>query len=100
MPAHQAAFRLFKGEPLGVVRHTCDNPWCVNPEHLVDGTQADNVQDMHERGRANHKANRKLTMEEAQYIRESSELGKDLAKRFGVGVATISRIKHGLRYVK
>jgi len=34
-----------------VVRHSCDNPPCMNPEHLLLGTQADNVQDMMDRGR-------------------------------------------------
>lgn len=33
------------------VRHTCDNPRCINPEHLILGTQQENIQDMMERGR-------------------------------------------------
>lgn len=37
----------------GVIRHTCHNPACVNPEHLLPGTQADNVRDMLAAGRAN-----------------------------------------------
>lgn len=35
-----------------VVRHTCDNTVCTNPEHLVPGTQRDNIGDRRERGRA------------------------------------------------
>lgn len=38
-------------KPGDVVRHTCDNPWCVEPTHLILGTQTDNVQDSVDRGR-------------------------------------------------
>lgn len=34
-----------------VVRHTCDNPKCCNPEHLVIGTRGDKMQDRFNRGR-------------------------------------------------
>lgn len=35
-----------------VVRHTCDNPRCINPEHLITGTSADNNKDRAMRGRS------------------------------------------------
>lgn len=53
--AHRLAYVIFNGEeiPEGhVVRHTCDRPLCVAPEHLELGTVADNNRDMWERGRA------------------------------------------------
>jgi len=37
-----------------VVRHKCDNPGCINPDHLELGTYQDNVNDMLTRGRANY----------------------------------------------
>lgn len=38
-----------------VVRHKCDNRKCVNPHHLIGGTQSDNMQDVLDRGRHYHK---------------------------------------------
>jgi hypothetical protein len=51
--AHRFAYNLFVGEiPKGmVVRHKCHNPACCNPEHLLIGTQFDNIQDMVKAGR-------------------------------------------------
>lgn len=52
--AHRVAFALGTGGTLGdyLVCHTCDNPVCVNPEHLWLGTQADNMRDCSRKGRA------------------------------------------------
>ena len=51
--ANRYSYTIHKGDiPKGlVIRHTCDNPACINPDHLILGTQKDNVQDMIERNR-------------------------------------------------
>jgi hypothetical protein len=54
MKAHRFIWEVSHGAeiPPGlVVRHTCDHPYCVNPDHLVVGTQAQNLQDARDRGR-------------------------------------------------
>jgi hypothetical protein len=38
--------------PQEAALHSCDNGWCVNPEHLWAGSQSDNIQDMIKKGRA------------------------------------------------
>lgn len=52
--AHRIAYALHYGEDPGpfFVRHKCDNPPCVNPEHLELGTPRDNSGDMVRRGRS------------------------------------------------
>lgn len=52
--AHRIMWTIVNGEiPQGVyVLHRCDNPSCIRPDHLWLGTQLENIQDMHKKGRA------------------------------------------------
>ena len=82
-----------------VVRHICDNPSCINPEHLVLGTPADNVRDTWERNRGNpakgeNHVQAKLTEEDVREIRRrTTDPQWLLAKEFGVKRAAISKIQ-------
>lgn len=51
--AHRLMYQKLKGDldSESVIRHSCDNSSCCNPDHLLPGTQADNMQDMVKRGR-------------------------------------------------
>ena len=91
--AHRLSYEHYVGPiPDGqIVRHTCDVAACVNPNHLVLGTNADNSADMVRRGRSldgerNHKA--KLTAPDVLEMRRLRETQgatyASLGRQFGV----------------
>jgi hypothetical protein len=51
--AHRASYQIHKGPipAFNFVLHGCDNPRCINPEHLFVGTQKDNMDDMTNKNR-------------------------------------------------
>jgi hypothetical protein len=49
--AHRVSFYLTHGHFPLICRHMCDNPSCVRPDHLEDGTSYDNAMDRSKRGR-------------------------------------------------
>jgi hypothetical protein len=101
--AHRFSFELFNGPiPDGsLIRHTCDNPRCVNPAHLLLGDKRSNTQDAMERGQhvlgeRHYKA--KLSNADVVTIRAkllAGETGRSVARQFGVHESCISQIKSG-----
>jgi hypothetical protein len=86
-----------------LVRHKCDNPRCINPDHLELGTQKDNVGDMVQRRRINQKGifnnNSKLKDYDIQKIRKSELNNCQLAKIYNVTHQTIWLVKHKKSWV-
>lgn len=78
--------------------HRCDNPACVNPDHLFAGAQLQNIRDMDSKGRRKlgerTKSAHLTDAQAADILRlsEGGEKGRVLASRFGVSKMTISRI--------
>ena len=120
--AHREVWRFVHGPIQNgkVLCHRCDNPQCVNPEHLYVGTQRDNMRDMMERqghwterepkralrlgresgakndwtgGERNPKA--KLTQQQVDWIRRDPRATRYIAADYGVHGSTIRRIKRG-----
>lgn len=94
--AYRFAYWIYRGEiPDGLsVCHTCDNPSCVNPDHLWLGTQVDNMRDMALKSRGRN-AQTKLTPKQVKDIREKVSQGfkqKDIAAVYSVCPENISNI--------
>ena len=103
--AHRWSWQINRGPiPDGKqVLHVCDNPGCVNPEHLWVGSINDNMQDKIKKGRqvrGETQATHKLTEEQVREIRTRYfSWGKTntmpvLAREYGVSVTQIYRVVH------
>jgi hypothetical protein len=96
--AHRLAYETWYGPiPDGLlVRHTCDNKLCLNPEHLLLGTHEDNSADKLARNR-NTRDHFKLTEEQVRAIKTMypQESQSQIADKFGVTRMAIASIIHG-----
>lgn len=108
--AHRVMFELHTGEILAPeikVLHSCDNPPCINPDHLFKGTQLDNVHDMMRKGRAGYTLNKArgskhhgatISEETALAIFKSSLSLDKAAAHFGVTRDIVGKIRYGVSW--
>jgi hypothetical protein len=84
MLAHRAMWEMTNGEiPAGLhVLHRCDNPSCVNPDHLFLGTHRENMQDKLAKGRAYPEGWRENVQEAAAKRRHPDGTWEDRQKVF------------------
>ena len=98
LATHVAWFLATGNIPDKFVLHHCDNPKCVNPNHLFLGTHQDNMADQKKKKRHCYGENHqwaKLTAEQVKEIRKRRILGEtlmDIAKDYGVTYQLISKI--------
>ena len=104
--AHRVAWEFTNGAiPDGLlVLHRCDNPACVNPDHLFLGTNQDNMDDMYKKGRQRHirgedRTDAKLTEKSVRDVRRRQKEGnvthRQLATEYGVSRSTVSMAVRG-----
>jgi hypothetical protein len=102
--AHRVSWVLERGQiPDGLcILHKCDNPKCVNPDHLYIGTHQDNMRDRTDRNRSAHNrifgerhGHSKATAEQVLEIRKigHSKSLKEMSALFGLSVSHISRLR-------
>ena len=117
MHAHVASYLIYvgplpnlgkrKGGKTAVdVMHTCDNPGCVNPNHLIAGTHQKNMHDAAVKGRMGSPrfTMRKLTGAQAKAIRDEYIKGKKghgmtvLGRKYGLSFSSIQHLLAGKTY--
>jgi hypothetical protein len=104
---HRLVYEILWGAPKNHVCHRCDNPACINPAHLFNGTRSENMRDMHAKGRGK-KLNQcargssfcrsKLKEQDILDIlnlKENGESCKSIGRRYSMGKTAIQRICRG-----
>lgn len=105
--AHRVIYKLLVGPiPAGkLLMHSCDNPPCVNPQHLTPGTDAENLADMVRKGRSARGSKHwgaKLNEAQVMEARRKYATGKYtlamLAAEYGLTVTPVSQLIRGVTW--
>jgi hypothetical protein len=105
---HRMAYQTLVGDiPIGMfVCHKCDNPSCLNPDHLFLGTNQDNINDKVAKNRQSKNGQQKgskhslakLTEKDVVDIRASTLSQNKLALLYGVTQSSISHIQNKITW--
>lgn len=107
--AHRYALQVHLKRPLKegcVVMHSCDNPSCVNPEHLSEGTQKENIEDCRSKGRmvrGGSSGPRKSHTDKLQKafdkrlkaVLDADGTDAEVAKRLGLNIQWVKKARSG-----
>jgi hypothetical protein len=93
-PSYAIVLELYTGEQQNdrKARHSCDNPVCCNPHHLIWGSHQDNMNDMKERDRHGLPA---IVVRAIQKLLAKGDTQASIAELYGVSRETISAINTG-----
>lgn len=101
--AHRVSYFLTHGRfPEKDLLHSCDNPRCVNPFHLKEGSHQENMADMRNKGRQAKgilKHSAKLDEAKVRDIRTSDLTRTQLAAKYGVDYKTIDKVQKRITWV-
>jgi len=104
--AHRFSYAISIGDVIDtLILHKCDNPSCVNPNHLYAGTAKDNVRDRNERNPLNPfqsgLAKCKLSDKDIKLIRsmKGQQSLRDIAYEFNVSHETIRKVLMSTKYM-
>lgn len=107
--AHRVAARIKLGRAItsqDAVIHTCNNPACLNPDHITVGDLTLRSQTMISKGRGNFggrkavepaKQNRQYKWSDEEIIFGRNATNKEIAQRFDMDEARAAKLKHSLR---
>lgn len=100
--AHRASWLVHFGPiPDGLnVLHKCDNPPCINPDHLFLGTTQENMDDKVAKGRTVSHLTKEDVLEVRNLYASGNMTQKEIGILFGVQPACISRIVNRIRWAK
>ena len=94
---------LFKGRVARgvVVMHGCDNPLCLNPNHLTLASQQENIRDAMNKGRLRRRGTRRLSAAQVSDVRTRvtrGETSRAIAGALGLSLRTVRAVALGQTY--